>query len=245
MSDDFGISHDFETVRDGLEKTRSASAADEALAALDRIEARLRKAQEGREYFLGENAKLINERNRGWHNHEIPAGLTSHSHTQGAYAHIRELEAERDRLEAEREEWKAGTFPGWTADHVYKDLADKYREVEEERDNAESHRRAAEAERDAAEAIRQTLEEAFLALEAERDRLRRLLDQITGDSSYTDEVIALLDEVDRLRRALERVIEELHETSGLSGLRRRLDFEQKATNAAIIAHQVLEGDADA
>lgn len=118
MSDDFGISHDFETVRDGLEKTRSASAADEVLAALDRIEARLRKAQEGREYFLGENAKLINERNRGWHNHEIPAGLTSHSHTQGAYAHIRELEAERDRLEAEREEWKAGTFPGWTADHV-------------------------------------------------------------------------------------------------------------------------------
>lgn len=82
-------------------------------------------------------------------------------------------------------------------------------------------------------------------MEAERDRLRRLLDQITGDSSYTDEVIALLDEVDRLRRALERVIEELHETSGLSGLRRRLDFEQKATNAAVIARQVLEGDADA
>jgi hypothetical protein len=206
MSDDFGTSEDIETIRDALEKNRSASGADEALAALDRTEARLRKAQEGREYFLGENAKLINERNRGWHNHELPDRVTSHSHTQGAYAHIRELQAERDRLEAEREEWKAGTFPGWTADHVYKDLADKYREVKEERDNAESHRRAAEAERDAAEAIRQTLEGAFLALEAERDGLRRLLDQITGDSSYTDEVIALLDEVDRLRGELERAI---------------------------------------
>jgi hypothetical protein len=69
---DFGTSEDFETVRDGLEKNRSASATDEALAALDRIEARLRKAQEGREWFLSENTKLINERNRGWHNHELP-----------------------------------------------------------------------------------------------------------------------------------------------------------------------------
>jgi hypothetical protein len=131
---DFGTSEDFETVRDALEKKRSGSAADEALAALDRTEARLRNAQQGREHFSAENAKLINERNRGWHNHELLDRETSHSHTQGAYAHIRELEAERDRLEAEREEWKAGTFSGWTRDDVFKDLADKYRELEAERD---------------------------------------------------------------------------------------------------------------
>jgi hypothetical protein len=48
----------------------------------------------------------------------------------------------------------------------------------------------------------------------------------------------------RLREALERVIEEFHETSDLSG-RRKLDFEQKATNAAVIARQAFEGDGDA
>lgn len=91
--------------------------------------------------FLSENAKLINERNRGWHNHELPDELTSHSHTQGPYAHLREAEAEAERqeryiesLEAERDQWKAGTFPGWTRDDVYKELAGKYRELEAERD---------------------------------------------------------------------------------------------------------------
>lgn len=54
---------------------------------------------------------------------------------------LRDAEAERDRqeryiesLEAERHQWKAGTFPGWTRDDVYKELADKYRELEAERD---------------------------------------------------------------------------------------------------------------
>jgi hypothetical protein len=70
-----------------------------------------------------------------------PDGLTSHSHTQGPYAHLREAEADAERqeryiesLEAERDQWKAGTFPGWTRDDVYKELADKYRELEAERD---------------------------------------------------------------------------------------------------------------
>lgn len=37
-------------------------------------------------------------------------------------------------------------------------------------------------------------------------------------------------------------MEELRETPGLTGLRRELDFEQKATKAREILGQALEGD---
>lgn len=174
---DFGTSEDFEAVRDGLEKNRSASATDEALAALDRIQARLRKAQESREWFLSENAKLINERNRGWHNHEVPEGLTSHSHTQGPYAHLREAEAEAERqeryieaLEAERDD-----LAGEQGRYLQ-----EWQQMKAERDRLQGM--LEQAEEDLNVYVQQTIdvnaENARLRdAEAERDRLRDALER--------------------------------------------------------------------
>jgi chromosome segregation ATPase len=120
----------------------------------------------------------------------------------------------------------------------------------------ESRLRDAEAERDDLAGEQGRYLQEWQQMKAERDRLQGMLEQAEEDLNvYLQQTIdvkaenaRLRDaeaEWDRLRDALERVIGELHETSDLSGLRRKLDFEQKAANAAVIARQALEGDGGA
>jgi hypothetical protein len=163
---------------------------------------------------------------------------------QGRYLQEwQQMKAERERLLAERDQWKAGTLPGWTRDDVYKDLADKYRELEAERDRLRSQSldeyAHASPRRQAAEWIAEIKAELEKLL-AERNRRREEAEMQGRQDEALFAAYAEADvERERLRGALERVIEELQETSEPSG-RGEMDFEQKATNAAAIARQALD-----
>jgi DNA repair exonuclease SbcCD ATPase subunit len=147
------VSDDIEQVRIAVERDMATSGRDEASAALSRVESRLRDAEAERDDLAGEQGRYLQEWQQMKAERDRLQGMLEQAEedlnvylqqtidVKAENARLRDAEAERDRqeryiesLEAERHQWKAGTFPGWTRDDVYKELVDKYRELEAERD---------------------------------------------------------------------------------------------------------------
>ena len=154
------MSDDFEQVRILVEREMTTSGRDEVFAALSRVESRLRYAEAERDDLAGEQGRYLQEWQQMKAERDRLQGMLEQAEedlnvylqqtidVKAENAGLRDAEAERDwlrerlrdaeravdELEAERDQWKAGTFPGWTRDDVFKRLADKYRELEAERD---------------------------------------------------------------------------------------------------------------